>query len=201
MESIPEGYSKDELCVQCQGKGCKLCDGDGYITVGGREAPKVFIDAPEYEKDKLVTQLGKLKEFMDPTSRKEYGMAFTFYREHGEIAAIVDTDEFTAELEKIFQELVEYQLDDMKPIKNMIGIISKMQDIVTKLQERSKLSTIHFESSIRVLISRQKEMDKKMYDIQQENKKIKNALMKQAGEVPETEEAPAEEEEEAEESE
>lgn len=176
MESKISGYVEEIPCPVCNGVGCTVCNFEGTIQVGNREAPKIFIDAPEFEKDKIMTQLGKLKDHIDPQSRKEYSMAFTFYRELQELSQIIESEMFSKRLQEIIDQLFEYRLDKVKPVELTLNLLDKLKQLIEKMTDRNKLMAIHFEAAIDQMTKKYKEMDKKTYEYQQENKRLKSLL-------------------------
>lgn len=176
METKESGYLTEESCPVCNGIGCSVCNFEGSIQIGNREAPKMFVDAPEFEKDKIVTQLGKLKNELDPVARKEYSMAFVFYREMQELASLTEGEMFSKKLEEILTLLMEYRLDKVKPVEETLNFLDRLRQLVVKMNERSRLMAIHFESAIEVITRKYKEINKQCYELQNENKRLKLLL-------------------------
>lgn len=190
-----------KTCVQCNGVGigCPLCQGKGYHLIGYEgSSTKVFIEAPEQEKDRLVTQLGKIKEFLSPDARREYSMAYLKLRAHTEMAGTALTDEFELKKVEISNKISEYKLDNMKPIVDMAGLIYKMQTIIGRLKDFAWDMALNYESAIKIINAQHKDVEKKLIAIQDENKKLKKAITKAltTGSIKPINEEPVEENEE-----
>lgn len=183
-------------CALCKGLGCTYCGMTGTIQmrvappsqqeeVGEEEeqqqqqvyrsAPKIIINASDYEKDQLITQIGKLR-LSSPVAQKEYSMAMTLFREVENLSGKLQEDEYIEKMREVIEKIEKYQIDHLKPVKDAVGIISELEEHAAKIFDRIRMMAAHFEVSLELMSREHRLALEKNQDLQDEFKELKQTI-------------------------
>ena len=169
-------------CPVCEGAGCDVCNFTGQIRVKiPTEAVKpstIIIDSSDYEKDKLISEIGRLK-LTSSTARKEYSAAYTFYKEIQQMVEKLSGEQFDDAFFEIIEKLREYQVDAVEPVAETLDLINDLRKANAMMADRVKILATHFELALEI-IDREYKLLK---DAKDDADKLNAKLMKEIEEL------------------
>lgn len=176
-------------CGICKGKGCTVCNmtgkiqiktnqGDGHAEkeqIIQRQSPKIIINASDYEKDQLITQLGKLR-LSNPVASKEYSMALTLYRDVEEMNKKLQDEEYLIRMRGLLENIEKYQIDHLKPVKETVMVIGDLEKLADRTFERIKLMSSHFEIALEIMQRELKLLNDRHEDLKDEYEDFRKSI-------------------------
>jgi hypothetical protein len=187
-------YEQDESvedydCPVCQGRGCTICgmSGEIQVRVSGAQLrqqqnvivpPKIVVNATDYEKDQLMTQMGRLR-LISTVSQKEYSAALTVFKEIKDLSERME-QYIPEKMYDIVKMLKEDQITELKPIENALELLHELQQTNAQLFDRINRLSLHFEMSLETLNRTAKEIVEQRDDDKNELDKFRKLIMSSA---------------------
>lgn len=177
-------------CPMCEGVGCSLCKFSGEIQMNNPSSvhqrqeeqnvivpPKVVVKASDYEVDKFVTQLGRVK-LSDSVAQKLYVAAYTYYKKLKEIAERVDSEDMKQKYEQVLNGIDEFNVQNTDFGQMIYLIIMDFKNINKEMFNVAEQMAVHFEDAIEVLSREFRKQHSELMLKDKELKTFKRSLLK-----------------------